>query len=398
MSKINELLQERAGLIEECRKLLDTSEKENRAFTAEEKEKYDRINAEVDALKTRADALALQEKREAEDASEKGAGKNEGPEAPAAVLTRAWSNYVRHGASRLTEPEHRALQQDLAVSGGYLIPPEFRDEIIKALDNEVFVRQRATVMSNVKSSLGVPALDADPADATWTAEIGSVTEDSAMTFGSRELNPRQLSQLLRVSEKLLMGAPNVEGLVRERLTYKFGTVQENTFLNGSGADEPLGLFTAGTNVGITTSRDVSTSNTTTEIRFDNLIKNKYNLKTGYRRDAVWIFHRDAVSQIRTLKDGNGQYIWQQGVVTGAPDTILGIPVMESEYAPNTFTTGQYVGVIGDLRFYWIADGEQFILKRLNELYAGNSQVGFVGRLYTDGMPVLEEAFSRVKLG
>lgn len=35
--------------------------------------------------------------------------------------------------------------------------------------------------------------------------------------------------------------------------------------------------------------------------------------------------------------------------------------------------------------------------RLNELYADTNQVGFIGRLETDGAPVLEEEFVRVKL-
>jgi hypothetical protein len=37
------------------------------------------------------------------------------------------------------------------------------------------------------------------------------------------------------------------------------------------------------------------------------------------------------------------------------------------------------------------------VQRLNELYAETNQVGFIGRLETDGMPVLEEAFVRVTL-
>jgi len=38
------------------------------------------------------------------------------------------------------------------------------------------------------------------------------------------------------------------------------------------------------------------------------------------------------------------------------------------------------------------------IQRLNELYAATNQVGFISRLESDGMPVLEEAFARVKLG
>ncbi len=37
------------------------------------------------------------------------------------------------------------------------------------------------------------------------------------------------------------------------------------------------------------------------------------------------------------------------------------------------------------------------VQRLVELYAATNQVGLIGRMESDGMPVLEEAFARVKL-
>ena len=82
---------------------------------------------------------------------------------------------------------------------------------------------------------------------------------------------------------------------------------------------------------------------------------------------------------------------------GQPDRILDLPFYESEYVPNTFTTGLYVAILGDFSFYWVADALDFTIQRLVELYAATNQVGFIGRLETDGMPVLAEAFSRLKL-
>ena len=78
--------------------------------------------------------------------------------------------------------------------------------------------------------------------------------------------------------------------------------------------------------------------------------------------------------------------------------LLGNPVHQSEYAPATFTTGLYVGILGDWSKYWIADSLAFEIQRLNELYAKTGQVGFIGEAELDGMPVLEEAFARVTLG
>jgi HK97 family phage major capsid protein len=184
--------------------------------------------------------------------------------------------------------------------------------------------------------------------------------------------------------------------VLDRLAYKFAVTQEKAFLTGSGAGRPLGVFTASPN-GISTGRDVSTGNTTTAIGFDGLIEAKFTLKGQYWPRARWFFHRDAVKQVTKLKDGDGQYIWRQSVRDGEPDTLLGLPMTISEWAPNTFTTGLSVGLLGDFQHYWIADALSMQVQRLNELYAETNQVGFIGRLETDGAPVLEEAFVRVTL-
>lgn len=143
---------------------------------------------------------------------------------------------------------------------------------------------------------------------------------------------------------------------------------------------------------------MSTGNATTSIKVDGLLSAKYALKQQYHPRAQWVMHRDAVAQIAKLKDGEGRYLWQESVAVGQPDRLLGFPVNMSEYAPNTFTTGLYVGVLGDFSKYYIADSLALSIQRLTELYAETNQDGFIGRLECDGMPVLAEAFVRVKLG
>jgi len=187
-----------------------------------------------------------------------------------------------------------------------------------------------------------------------------------------------------------------ETIVRDRLAYKFGVTEEKSFLLGTGASQPLGIFTASAN-GIPTTRDVSSGNTTTSIGFDGLISAKFSLKSQYLAKARWLFHRDAVAQISKLKDTANQYLWQPSQKEGTPDMIHGVPVFMSEYVPNTFTTALYVGMIADFSNYWIADAIDMQVQRLLELYAETNQVGFIGRKETDGMPVLGEAFARVKL-
>jgi HK97 family phage major capsid protein len=103
-----------------------------------------------------------------------------------------------------------------------------------------------------------------------------------------------------------------------------------------------------------------------------------------------------VKRARKLKDGNSQYLWSPGL-SGQPGTILDRPYVMSEYVPDTYTTGLYVAAVGDFSYYWIVDSLDMEIQRLDELFALKNQVGMVVRKETDGMPVLSEAFARLKL-
>jgi len=175
-----------------------------------------------------------------------------------------------------------------------------------------------------------------------------------------------------------------------------GGTMEQAYLTGTGATQPLGVFTAHAN-GITTGRDVSTDNTTTAVTGDGLKNAKYTLKAGYWPAARWLMHRDGAKAIAKLKDGEGRYLWQDSIVEGEPARLLGFPVILSEWAPNTFTTGLYAGILGDFSHYWIIDSLAMQMQQLNELYALTNQIGIIGRYEGDGAPVNENAFVRVTL-
>lgn len=428
---ILELRQKRAKLIADARALNDKVQAEKRDFTAEEQNNWDAMMNAADQLRTTIEREERMLSSEAEmgepivvttrpGTSERGAGQQlefrsrsmrgtneqdptwrDNPEwrrimrTGEAAYNAAFRNFLR---GQQASAELRALQADLDTQGGYLMTPiQMVDRIIQAVDDAVYMRQWATVFAVPNAdSLGIPTLENDPADADWTTELATGSEDSTMSLGRRDLKPHPLAKRIKISRKLLMKVPNVETFTIGRLSYKFGITQEKGFLVGSGAGQPLGVFVA-SNDGIPTSRDVSTDNTTTQVTTDGLINTKYSLKGQYWPSARWMAHRDFYKQVAKLKDGDGQYLWRESVRVGEPDRLLGFPAAMSEYAPNTFTTGQYVGVLGDFSHYWIADSMAMEMQRLVELYAETNQVGFIGRLDTDGAPTLGEAFARVKL-
>jgi len=393
-----ELLAQRATLINQARSMVEKSNVEKRDFSTEEQTNYDAIFADIAKIDVKIDNLRKLGTVDTEERSTQ-AMRPEGARDAAVVdaekQSRAMTAFMRTGAM---QPELRALQADSDVAGGFITTPQqFVNRLIKAVDNLVFIRQWATPNTVVSAqSLGLPYLANDPDDADWTSELGTGNLDSTMSFGKRELFPHALAKRIKVSNKLMRLSPDVEALAISRLAYKFAVSFEKAAMTGSGANKPLGVFTASTD-GISTGRDVSTDNTTTAFTVNGLKNAKYALKGAYWPTAKWLFHRDAVKMLAKLVDGQSRYLWQPSIQLGQPDMLEGLPLFTSEYAPNTFTTGLYVGMLGDFSYYHTADALDFSMQRLNELYAETNQTGFIGRLETDGMPVLEEAFVRVKL-
>jgi hypothetical protein len=103
-----------------------------------------------------------------------------------------------------------------------------------------------------------------------------------------------------------------------------------------------------------------------------------------------------------LKDTNGQYLWVTAGLAhsaasptsptrcSAPDLPVRVRAEHVHDRPVRRHRRRLLEVRHRRRL-----SLQF--QRLIELYAATNQVGYIGRLESDGMPLLEEAFARVKL-
>jgi HK97 family phage major capsid protein len=311
---------------------------------------------------------------------------------------KAVNDYMRGHISQ----ESRDMQVSDDVKGGYIrTPPLVQRKIIKAVDNILFIRQKGTVIPLQGAEyIDTPSLETDVDDFEWTTEIGEVAEDSGPTFGRRPLYSYPVAKLVKISKKMLK--PNVTlfspvDLLIQRLKYKLGVTWEKNYMTGDGAAKPLGLFVA-SDQGIPTSRDVSEGNQATTPTFDGLKRAKYTMKQQYWPELEWIWHRDCSLKLALLKDGESRFIWQDSVIIGEQPQLMGFPVNMSEFAPNTFTANQYVGILGALSWYWMTDVGPLQIQHLVELYARNQQDGFITTYEGDGKPALAEAFARIKLG
>jgi HK97 family phage major capsid protein len=222
-------------------------------------------------------------------------------------------------------------------------PQEFIAELVRAVHDESVVESVARTFNITKAqSLGAPSLDTTLNDADWTTEVATIAEDTALKTGKRELNPTKLSKLVKLSQTLMrQAAVDPEGLVREEMAYKFSITKDKAFLTGSGSNQPLGVFTPSAQ-GISTGRDVACANATKVIG-DDFIKAKMTMKAQYqgRPTTKWCLHRDVLQSLMLEKASTaGTYMFMPGLSAQTPDTILAIPYMLSENAPNTLTSRQ----------------------------------------------------------
>ena len=414
---IEKAKRDRFDLIQRQRVVFDKAEAEKRGMNPEERTEFDALDTNVKDHERRiGDMEKLNKEEEKENQDTEGADQSD--EVNGARSARPDSGETRSGNGRRearahARPEYRAAFEEFLktgerrdvvmgtqASGGYLLAPvQTSEDIVKQVDNLVFIRQRARMYKVDKAqALGVRQMTTRLGDAAWTAEVGQLTADTTMTFGRRDLNPNLLAKLVTESYRMLQSGIDVEPVINEELAYKFAVAQENAFLNGNGTGQPLGAFVASAS-GIPAAQDY-TSGTTAGFTADDLIAMRYAIKQPYLTDkktSAWIFNRSIVAIIRALKDSYGQYLWRPGFAEDAPDTILDVPYGVSEYAPGTVATGNYVGILGNWKYYAIAEVKDFWIQRLNERYADVNEVGFIGRQFIDGSPVLGEAFVRLKL-
>lgn len=390
---IRELRGKRASLVAEARSILDLADKEAREMSAEERQKYDKIMTDVDAMKGRIDLEERQAELEREAAASLGtkAAKQEGNDKrdigprESDEYRNAFWKAVRHTRNSLDAPEVRALQVGTDTEGGFLVPTEFERRLIQALETQDVLRSLATVVTT-SSDRSVPVVTSH-GSAVWLAEESPVTE-SDESFGLKTLYAHKLGTLIKVSEELLQdSAFGLEAYLANEFARRIGAAEETAFATGNGVGKPLG-FVADAEIGVTAA-------SATAITSDELLDLFHALKRPYRPRANWLMADATAKAIRKLKDSTNQYIWQPGLQAGQPDTLLSRPVTISDDIP-AMATGNKSILFGDFSYYWIADRQGRVFQRLNELYAINGQVGFRAYQRVDGKLTLAEAIKALK--
>lgn len=261
------------------------------------------------------------------------------------VERRAFGTYLRMGNNAPAD-ELRTLTVSSDPQGGYLAPAELSSEFLRDLVLISPIRGVASVRQTGSPSVIYPKRTAIT-NAAWKGETQSQV-GSEPAFGQAEVIVRELNTYVDVSNQLLAdSAGQAEAEVRLALADDFGQKEGTAFVSGDGNLAPEGILT-NADIGYTPTTSASALTT------DSLIALAYAIPTSYRANATWGMNSKTLGVVRTMKDGQNNYIWQPSYQAGQPETILGRPVMELPDMPDV-AANAFPIIFGDFQGYRIVD-------------------------------------------
>ncbi len=393
---ILELREKRAKAWEAAKAFLDSRRNEKGILSAEDDATYTKMEQEITDL---GKEIARQERQEALEAelnrptatplTGKPLGGNV-DERTGRATDEYRSNFWNLMRTKSPMPQVvDALRIGADTEGGYLVPDEYEHTLVEALMEENIFRSLAHIIRTASGERKIPVVSSK-GTASWIEEGGAFPE-SDDTFGQVTIGAYKLGTTIKVSEELLNDSVfDLENYIAKEFARRIGAKEEEAFFTGDGSGKPLGVLAdkGGAEIGVNAA-------SATTITADELLDLYHSLLSPYRKKAVWVVNDSTIKAIRKLKDNNGQYLWQPGLIANAPDTILGRPVKTSAFMPSIAAGAKSI-IFGDFNYYWIADRQGRTFKRLNELYATTGQVGFLASQRVDGRLILPEALKVLK--
>ena len=389
---VNELRAMRAKAWESAKNFLDSHRNENGMLSLEDTKTYEEMEAKIVNLGKEIERQEKMDAMEREMAMPVNTPITSKPEntkmeEKKGRASDAYKKAFWNGMRSKYASVSNVLSEGTDSEGGYLVPDEYENTLVQALEGENVIRGRSHVITTSSGTHKIPVV-ASKGEASWIDENGAYPEDDD-TFAQVNIDAHKIGTIIKVSEELLNdSAFNLESYFAQEFGRRIGTKEEEAFINGNGSSKPTGILTSA-EVGVTAASDKA-------ITADELIDLFYSLKGVYRRNAVWVLNDTTVKAIRKLKDNNGQYIWQPALKDGDHDTLLGRPILTTGAMPEIAADAKPV-IFGDLSYYWIGDRQGVTFKRLNERYADMGQVGFLASKRVDGKLVLPEAIKVLKM-
>ena len=257
---------------------------------------------------------------------------------------KAFEAYVRSGdddALRGLELESKAMSTGVASDGGYLVDPQTADSIQSVLKSNASLRQVASIV-NVEATSYDVLIDTTETGAGWADETSATSETGTPNIERITIPLHELSALPKISQRLLDDtAFDIEGWLSGRIADKFSRAEALAFCSGDGVDKPKGFLTYNSNAAGTEAwGELGHVLTGVSAAFDPvnpgdaIVDLVYSLDAQYRANATFLMNSKTAGEVRKLKDGDGRFLWSDGLAAGEPARLMGYRVMICEDMPD----------------------------------------------------------------
>lgn len=338
---VKRLFAERMNAVEELRSLGETVGTDEP--TAEQLASEERINGTISELGVRIDSGLESLTEEARDIerAQRIAELPVAPVTPEVNDERSAMAELVTGERRSVDfaPESRDLLAGTATDGQELVPSTLYNELHKYIeDYSNIVSETRILRTAAGETLTIPTVTTN-AGATWEGEGDAIAEADPQ-FGTVSLSAFKLARLTQVSSELLQdSAFNVSSFVVESAAQALALAIDTAVVTGAGTTQPLGFDNE---------TPADTTVAVAAITADELIDAYHTLAAPFRANAKWYLADSTIQAIRKLSNaGTVDYVWQPGLQAGAPDRLLGYPVVATPDLP-AMATGVVFAAFGDL--------------------------------------------------
>lgn len=273
----------------------------------------------------------------------------------------------------------------IIATNSYELPVSGVNKISAELKKESVFRNLATTIKAYNSGFLIKAKDCTDI-ANFIPENNEIpVKDGMKDFNEKSIESYKLASFVKLDGAFVKDAAfSIENYITERFGKNFGRAEDNAFINGTGNEEPTGILheTEGADVGVNAAT----------ITYDDVIKLYFSVKDEYRKNGVWMMNDRTALTLRTLKDTNGNYLWNH-----SNDTILGKKVVISEFMPDA-EIGKKPIAFGDFSYYWIVDRKSTSIRTLTELFAELGQIGYLAYKFLDAKLIRKEAIKVIQVG
>ena len=374
-----ELRGQRAELIKGATNIVENAQKEGRSLNAEEKSKFDAMEADARSIKDQIDII----ERTAEMKKELAANAEVREAAPKATRKGAFEKYLRNGMGALNSNERSMMAELRGTStqiagtdslGGFLVPQDFSNELDMATLFTGEVERLAKKLNTAGGALlDYPTINDTATDAGLISEAASVTIQD-MTFANAQLSAYNYASQVRVSMQLLQdNAFDLNAFLAEAMGERIARATNAAFTTGTGSSQPQGIITGAT-LG-------NTAASATAIAADDILDLIHSIDPSYRNKPTFglMANDSVISVIRSLGLGsaNDFPIFIPSMTAGEPDKLFGFNLYYNNDMASAITTGQKTLLAADFSKFVVRSAGGVQMVRLNERYMDELEVGFV---------------------